>query len=185
MIIAERGETDLRFKLYGVDRVILILFLVCVTVGVTIVAVDKRVNRYFTYETTATMVGYASDRKSPVWSYDVNGETIVNYPGASGEGETVSYGGMLFRPGDQAAIHVDPSNPYRYSMDSFPLFIGSIILWAVALVLIPIGITYHKRQKRYEDAMGGDDLHLTSFEHAKVIVRGLGMPFVIRIKRRK
>ncbi len=161
----------MRFKLYTVDRVILTLFLICVTVGVILAAADMRENRDYTYETTATMVGYASDGKSPVWSYDVNGETIVNYPGTSGESGTVSYGGIVFRPGDQAAIHVDPSNPYRYSMDGFPLIIGSIILWAVALVLIPIGITYHKRQKRYEDAMGGDALHLTSFDHANVIVR--------------
>ena len=72
------------FKLYGVDRVILTLFIVCVTVGVVLAAADMRESSYYTYETTATMVGYASDGKTPVWSYNVNGETIVNYPGASG-----------------------------------------------------------------------------------------------------
>ena len=173
------------FKLYGVDRVILTLFIVCVTVGVVLAAADMRESSYYTYETTATMVGYASDGKTPVWSYNVNGETIVNYPGASGDGGTVSYGWMVFRPGDQAAIHVAPSNPYLYSMDGFPLIIGSIILWIVALVLIPIGITYHNRQKRYEVAMGGDDLHPTRFNHVNVIVRGLGLPFGIRIKKRR
>lgn len=72
------------FKLYGVDRVILTLFIFCVTVGVVLAAADMRESSYYTYETTVTMVGYASDGKTPVWSYNVNGETIVNYPGASG-----------------------------------------------------------------------------------------------------
>ena len=65
------------FKLYGVDRVILTLFIFCVTVGVVLAAADMRESSYYT-------VGYASDGKTPVWSYNVNGETIVNYPGASG-----------------------------------------------------------------------------------------------------